>query len=443
MASVPSFDPNIFIPSISGADWTALQKEEADPLMNRAISAYAPGSTYKIPIALAGLKAGVGSQRFTCSGGVQYGDKYMKCWIAEKNRGHGSLDLEGAIKNSCNAFFYQYANAAKIDSIVSIGTMLGLGQKSGIPLSGEAPGILPGPDWLRQNYPREKWSQGYTANTAIGQGFVLATPLQMAMVTSAVANGGLCFEPRLVDKVVGRDGKIVLQEPARIRADLLKDGGLTPAQVEKVRHGMWRVVNEGGGTAGKARLKDIEVAGKTGTAQFWRDGIKDNHTWFICFAPYDKPRYAVAVIVQGAKSGGGVAAPVAAKILEDTFAMEAGTQTVELAALEPAKGNFKFINSVDFGREIPAATAAGADEETATGDATAGNLQQNSKPKNAPSIRDEPDAEGRVKNRPKPKGGLEKFFNNIKLPFFGGGKKKDAPERREKARPSRRSGDGR
>jgi len=435
MASVPSFDPNIFIPNISESDWEALQNAEADPLINRAVSAYAPGSTYKIPIALAGAQAGVDDRRFTCTGGVQYGNKYMRCWIAEKHRSHGSLDLEGALKNSCNAFFYQYGNAAKIDAIVSIGKMLGLGQKSGVPLSGEATGILPGPAWLAKTHPRERWSQGYTANTAIGQGFVLATPLQMAAITSTVANGGLAYEPKLVEKVVAQDGKVLLDAPVRIRADLIKDGGLSPAQIEHVRHGMWRVVNEGGGTAGKARLKNHEVAGKTGTAQFWREGKKDNHTWFVCFAPYEKPRYAVAVIVQGAKSGGGVAAPIAAKILEDIFAMEEEKKPVELARLDPAIGNFNFVDSIDFGREIPAATSAGADEEIATGEATSENLQQDSKPKNAPSIRQEPDAEGRVQNRPQPKGGLEKFFNNIKLPFFGGDKKKEPSDRQEKARP--------
>jgi penicillin-binding protein 2 len=125
------------------------------------------------------------------------------------------------------------------------------------------------------------------------------------------------------------------------------------------------VVNRGGGTAASARIKNYEVAGKTGTAQFWRGRVKDNHTWFIAFAPYEKPRYAVAVIVQGAQSGGGVAAPIAAKILSDIFKMEEG-EAVEVAALEPAKGSFQFVSSVDFGRPIPAALADAPPEETAT-----------------------------------------------------------------------------
>lgn len=405
MASVPSYDPNTFIPSISAADWTALTGDDTDPLMNRALSAYAPGSTYKIPIALAGLRKGVGGKRFTCSGGVQYGNKYMQCWIAAQKRGtHGSLSLSDAIKVSCNAFFYQYGNEAGIDQIVAVGNMLGLGQRSGLPLSGEAGGILPGPDWLRQNYPRERWSSGYTANVSIGQGFVLASPLQMAMVTAAVANGGTAFYPRLVDRVIAQDGTVVRQEPVKVRANLLENG-FTADQIELVRKGMWKVVHEGGGTAGRARIKGYEVAGKTGTAQFWRGGVKDNHTWFIAFAPYEKPRYAVCVFVQGAKSGGGVAAPIAAKILDDIFKMENG-EKVELAALEPAKGSFSHIEAVDFGRAIPAATSVTPDEETAPSAAAPERRLQDastSRVSATPDIRPDADDEGRVSHRTRAK----------------------------------------
>ncbi len=355
MASVPSYDPNIFIPTISAAAWSELTQDPTDPLINRATSAYAPGSTYKIPTALAGLRAGLEDRRFTCTGVVTYGNTPMKCWIADKNGAHGAIDLESAIRVSCNAFFYQYGNAAGIDNIVAVGNMLGFGQKSGLPLSGEASGILPGPEWMRANYPRERWSSGQTANASIGQGFVLTTPLQMAMVAATVANGGTSYYPRLVDKVVAQDGTTIRQEPIKIRANLV-ESGFTPEEIEKVRRGMWDVVNRGGGTAASARIKNYEVAGKTGTAQFWRGRVKDNHTWFIAFAPYEKPRYAVAVIVQGAQSGGGVAAPIAAKILADIFKMEEG-DAVEVAALEPAKGSFQFVSSVDFGRPIPAALA--------------------------------------------------------------------------------------
>ena len=417
MASVPSYDPNKFIPSIAAKDWVELNKDETNPMLNRAISAYAPGSTYKIPIGLAGLRAGVGDRSFNCSGGVTYGNKFMKCWIAEKNGSHGMMNLPNALKVSCNAFFYQYGNAAGIDDIVAMGNMLGLGQKSGIPLSGEAPGILPGPEYLAQISPNERWSAGYTANTSIGQGMVLASPLQMAIIAATVANGGTCYYPRMIDKVVSQDGKVELQEPAKVRSNLITDGGLTAEQIEKVRLGMNKVVNESGGTAGKARIKDVVVAGKTGTAQFWRSGVKDNHTWFVAFAPYDAPKYAVCVIVQGAKSGGGVSAPIAAKILEDTFALDKEPaegeekKPYEMAWLEPAPGNFSFVDSVDFNRDIPAATTIAADEETGGPDSTQG-AQENTPA--APNVRPDADEGGRTQNRERKPTALDKFFNIFK-----------------------------
>lgn len=434
MASVPSYDPNVFIPAIAAKDWTELTKDETNPLLNRAISAYAPGSTFKIPVAVAGLRAGVGNKTFTCTGGVQYGDKFMKCWIFDKHGTHGTIGLSDAIKLSCNAFFYQYGNAAGIDQIVAVGNMLGLGQKSGLPLSGEAPGVLPGPEWLASANPKAHWTSGLTANTAIGQGDVLATPLQMAMIAAAVANGGNVFYPRLVDKVMSQEGGVVQREPSRLRANLLTDAGLTDEQLEKVRRGMWKVVNEGGGTAGRARIKGVEVAGKTGTAQFWRKGVKDNHTWFVSFAPYQDPRYVVVVFVQGAKSGGGVSAPIAAKILDEIFKMENGTQDppLQMAALEPAKGNFRFVESVDFGREIPAATTVGDDGETADTPAANAARSQENTPAASPNVREEADDRGRVKNQDAKPNALQKFFN-----FLGGKRdKSDGGDRQKKQTPA-------
>lgn len=407
MASVPSYDPNSFIPAIATADWNALIGDSTDPLINRALSAYAPGSTYKIPTALAGLRAGLDDAHLNCSGGVQYGNKVMACWIASKNGAHGTLDLENSIRVSCNAYFYQFGNKAGIDQIVATGHMLGLGEKSGLPLTGEAPGILPGPAWLQANYPRERWTSGHTANVSIGQGFVLATPLQMAMVSATVANGGMSYYPRLVDKVVAPDGTVVRQEPVKIRANLA-EGGILPQKLEIVRRGMWDVVNRGGGTAASARIKNYEVAGKTGTAQFWRGKVKDNHTWFIAFAPYQNPRYAVAVIVQGAQSGGGVAAPIAAKILSDIFKMEEG-EKIEIAALTPAPGSFKFVSSVDFGRPIPAALADAPEADLAASEGPPAGAP--------PTVRPAADAEGTVQKKP-----------NLFQRLFGGGRKKEKTE---------------
>ena len=400
MASVPSYDPNVFIPSISATDWKNINKDETNPMVNRAISAYAPGSTYKIPIALAGMRAGLEDKSFSCYGGVQYGDKYMRCWIAEKKRTHGQLSLEDAIKVSCNAYFYQFGNAAGIEQIVAIGNMLGLGQKSGIPISGESPGVLPGPEWLNIINPRARWSNGLTANTAIGQGDVLASPLQMAIVTAALANGGTVYYPRLIDRIVSQDGKVVQQDPPRVRSNLLTDAGLTAAQVNHVRQGMWCVVNEGGGTAGRAKNSDIPTAGKTGTAQFWRSGVKDNHTWFISFAPFENPEYVVVVFVQGAKSGGGVSAPIAAKILDEIQKYKSGKEDIQLAALEPAKGNFLFTESVDFGREVAATNKLFDDGETAESPSATG---QENRPAAEPTVRADADEAGRVQNKNQPR----------------------------------------
>ncbi len=423
MASVPSFDPNQFVPTISKADWEKLAKDETDPLMNRAINAYAPGSTFKLCTALAGLRAGIGNNQYNCSGGVQYGNKYMRCWVLTAKPPlppHGMQDLTTGLKNSCDPFFYQYGNAAGIDQIDYVGHLLGIGQKMDLPLNNVASGVLPGPAWLAQNAPRERWSPGYTANTSIGQGFVLATPLQMATVCATVANGGTVYQPHLVKEVAAQEGAVVKEEPVKLTTDLVKDGGLKPEQIEKVRKGMWRVVNDETGTARKARVKGVEVAGKTGTAQFWRGKIKDNHTWFICFAPYNKPRYVVCIFVQGGKSGGGVAAPIAQKILEQIFAMENG-QEVKLEALAPAPGSFQQITGVDFSKEFP--TAFGSDTATVP-DAPAEDNDDHpsaeTKPGTAtatakPDIQD--DADTHPNNKPRQQGGLQKFFN-----FLGGGR---------------------
>lgn len=419
MASVPSFDPNKFIPTISGKDWDVLLKDSTDPLTNRAISSYAPGSIFKVVTGLAGLRQGIGRKSFTCDGGVQYGNKYMQCWVSQRRvqSRHGSLTLPSAIKVSCNAFFYQYGNAAGIEQIDTIGNMLGLGQKSGVPLSAESSGLLPSPQWLATTSPTERWSAGYTANTAIGQGFVLTTPLQMAMVTAAIANGGISYYPRLIDRVVSPDGRIISQEPPKVRANLLEDGKISPEDLQLIRSGMLAVVNSGGGTGGNARMS-TSVAGKTGTAQFWRKGVKDNRVWFIAFSPYDKPKYAVCVMVEGAKSGGGVAAPIVRKILEDIFNMNRG-QIPQLSVLAPASGGFGQIGSVRFyGNNLTVKPMTAEDEETADTApppderAVDPSKRETSAP---PDLTEEADTSRRGQNRVK-RGDFRKFFDIIRLP---------------------------
>src|SRR5437762_10031093 len=249
MASVPSFDPNTFIPSIKAKDWEALRKDEANPMVNRAVSAFPPGSTFKLVTTLAGLRRGLATKTFNCGGGVSYGDHFFHCWIGEKGGSHGTLGVSDAIKVSCNSFFYQFGNAAGIEAIDETGDSLGLGKTSGIEITNESPGVLPGPDWMRIHYPRERWSSAYTANVSIGQGYDLVTPLQLAMVYATVANGGISYYPRLVQSVTDADGKPVLNEkgtpvvPAapKIRRDLRFD--FKREQIELARRGLWKVVN--------------------------------------------------------------------------------------------------------------------------------------------------------------------------------------------------------
>jgi penicillin-binding protein 2 len=362
MASVPSYDPNKFIPAISARDWAELKDADADPLTNRAISAFAPGSTYKIATSLAGLTKGLAKAVYTCNGGVTYGNTYMRCWIQAEHGGtHGPQTLTEAIKNSCDAFFYQYGNAAGIDAIDAVGKSLGLGEVSGIELTNEASGILPSPEWLRTTHNNERWSQGTTANSAIGQGYVMATPLQMAMIAATVANGGVSYQPSLIYKIQEPDGTSV-RRPDKIRGDLTKMNKLTPDQIELVRKGMWRVVNDSG-TGARAKVPGVILAGKTGTAQAWTDGKKDDNAWFIAFAPYDHPKLALAIIVQGGLAGGEVAAPIASKIIEESLALERGYDP-DLKPMEPGIGNFKSVDRVDFKNSTVPAQVSPTDDET-------------------------------------------------------------------------------
>ena len=384
MASVPSFDPNKFVPSISAHDWSAIKNAEADPLVNRGTSTYAPGSTYKLVTTLAGLTKGLAKAKFYCSGGVSYGNTYMHCWGV-----HGEQGLVDAIKNSCDGYFYQFGNAAGIEAIDRVGQALGLGQTTGIELTDEDPGLLPSPDWLQANK-TERWTPGQTANTSIGQGYVLTSPLQMAMVVATVANGGICYQPTLVYQTAGPDGKIV-PRPARIRSDLTRDLGLSKQQIDLVRKGMWEVVNAPDGTGKKGAVGGIEVAGKTGTAQFWRNGKKDDHTWFLAFAPFDHPRIALAVMVEGGKSGGGVAAPLASAILEKIFALDHGYDP-GLKPLEPAVGNYNLVDSVnpDQGNEVQITSTETDDHRSSDNEEHARRV---SRVQAEPDIRPEPDSE--------------------------------------------------
>ena len=408
MVSVPSFDPNTFIPSIKAKDWKALQKDEGDPLVNRAISALPPGSTFKLVTAFAGLRGtkNLANAKYGCGGGVSYGDHFFRCWVAEKHYTHGTIGLADAIKVSCDSFFYQYGNAAGIQSIDVVGKLLGIGEESGLHLSGEQTGNMPGPEWMQIHHPQERWSQAQTANVSIGQGYTLVSPLQLAMAYVAAANGGTCYYPRLVDKVLDQNGTPVVDEQGktvnfapRIRADLRNE--VSPQDMELVRQGLWKVVNEDGGTGGRARLENVVVAGKTGTAQATDRGQEENVAWFTCFAPFDHPKYVVAVMVQGASGHGGeVAGPIATRILERTLAQDEGNFDMQVAWLTPAHhpNPLELIKSVSY-----AGNNLGGEDEEGADTSQSGATVQMADSGAQPDVEPEADAAGQVKRARAPR----------------------------------------
>src|SRR6202047_209093 len=404
MVSVPSFDPNTFIPSIKAKDWQALQKDEGDPLVNRAISCLPPGSTFKLITALAGLRGtkNIAGAKSSCGGGVSFGDHFFRCWVAAKHYTHGTIGLADAIKVSCDSFFYQYGNAAGIQSIDVVGKMLGIGEESGLQLSGEQTGNMPGPEWMQIHHPQERWSQAQTANVSIGQGYTLVSPLQLAMAYATIANGGVCYYPRLVDRVLNQDGspvvdehgKVAVPQTPRVRSDLREE--MSPDKIDLVRKGLWKVVNEDGGTGGRARLKDVVVAGKTGTAQATDRGHEENVAWFTCFAPFDHPKYVVAVMVQGASGHGGeVAGPIATRILERVLAQDEGNFDMQVAWLAPAHhpNPLQLIKAVSYtGGNLGSEDEEGADtSQSATVQMASDNA--------SPDVEPEADAQGKVAKR--------------------------------------------
>jgi len=352
----------------------------------------------------AGLRKGLTNNKFNCGGGVSYGDHFFQCWVASKHYTHGSIGLSDAIKVSCDSFFYQYGNAAGIQSIDTIGKMLGIGEESGLQLSGEQTGNMPGPEWMQIHHPQERWSSAQTANVSIGQGYTLVSPLQLGMAYVTIANGGTCYYPRLVDKVLNQNGtplldeqgKPVVSQKPRVRSDLRRE--LTPDQITLVRKGLWKVVNEDGGTGGRGRLKNVRVAGKTGTAQATERGHEENVAWYVCFAPFDSPKYVVAVMVQGASGHGGeVAAPIATRILERTIAMDEGNFDMQLTWLAPAhhENPFELVKSVSFKESN---VGGGADDEDAG--ASSADVQMASDSA-SPDVEQEADAQGQVSKRPR------------------------------------------
>jgi penicillin-binding protein 2 len=322
--SLPAYDPNDFAGGgIDQATWSALNTDRLKPLQNRASQGrYSPGSTFKIAVATSALQEGIIKPDFKvhCAGSANFYGRTFKCW---KPGGHGTVDLEHAIEQSCNVYFYTVGNMVGIDKIHKWAEALGLGVKSGIDLPNEVEGLVPSTQW-KQEKVHEKWYAGETISVAIGQGQVSVTPVSMAVMMSTLANGGTHWTPHLVKAVdEGNGWKSWPAPPPQSRVELF------PETLRAVRQGLWLVVN-GAGTGGRARIPGRDVAGKTGTAQVISiEGgraaagktsldLRD-HGWFVFFAPRDNPEIAGVIFAEHAEHGAS-AAPIAKYVMETYFA---------------------------------------------------------------------------------------------------------------------------
>ncbi|MFO7534515.1 MAG: penicillin-binding protein 2 [Kiritimatiellia bacterium] len=312
LASSPTFDPNGFVSGISRELWSALNADDSDlPMMNRAIgSFYPPGSLFKPIVGIAGLenKLWDSDTVVPCPGYYLLGSKPIGCWNVN---GHGPLSLRKAIEGSCNTYFITLGVAIGYPSIYRMAQAMGLGKRTGIELDGELGGLLPDATWKRAQY-KDGWREGDTCNASIGQGFLGVTPLQMASVCATIANGGRVYRPRLIrgSRPAGSDSE---PDPA---PDLVRDLHWGPRTISVIRGGMRDVVNSPTGTGKNARLANVVVAAKTGTAEVGRKGEGKKHVWMMAFAPFDEPRYAVAMVIEEGVSGGSTVGPKVGKLLE-------------------------------------------------------------------------------------------------------------------------------
>ncbi len=357
MASVPDYNPNDFIPSIDAKTYKAYLENDCTPLIDRSISPFAPGSTFKLGTALTGCLHQLGSRSFSCDGYVSYGSYKPACWLWNKSRGsHGLLSLPQAIQKSCNPYFYKLGNTLGEDRMVTGFTMLGFGRQTGIRLPNENPGNLPGSKAWKYLTRKSGLTPGDIAQLSIGQGGSLATPLQLCSMVSCIANGGRYYRPRLVKEVVMADGKRPIEDKPELRFDLIQEG-VQPEHLELVRQGMWKAVNEAGGTAGRARIPGVELAAKTGTAQTADLGKASHNSWTVAFGPFENPKYAVAVLVQNGKSGGAVCGPLVHLIFRGLLARDDGMQ-LPLSPLDPVEGNRDPIEEIPLPDDVMAAIDA-------------------------------------------------------------------------------------
>ena len=324
-ASSPGFDPALFTRRLAPEQWASYLEDKRKPLENKAIRGqYPPGSTFKIITALAGLSEGLIDEKTVveCTGEYKLGTGTFRCW---HRKGHGRVTLRAALRESCDVYFYVLGEKLGVDRIAMYARKFGLGEPTGIGMDGEKSGFVPTSEW-KEKKTGIKWFRGETLPVSIGQGYLTATPVQLAAMTSGLATDGKIYRPHIVKRILDRDGKTEKE----FTPEIMKSVDLKPEHFRLVREGLWAVVNEPRGTGAAARLYEVKVAGKTGTSQVVK--MKDSsravaykhrdHALFVAFAPFDKPEIAVAVVVEHGEHGGGAAAPVAGQILRKYFELK-------------------------------------------------------------------------------------------------------------------------
>ena len=322
--SRPTYDPNMFIAGVSDEQWKQLFEDPARAMYNRSVQAqYPPGSIFKLVTAYAALTNGkiteTAYQR-PCFGGLQFGNRYYKCW---QKKGHGALQLDMAIIQSCDVFFYQLGMKLSVDEFANAGRLFGLGKKTGIDLPSEASGVLPDRAYLDRLFGTRGWSRGLLLNYSIGQGEILVTPVQLCELVARFGNGGKRVSPHIVKMIVGPDGKTVF----KAKNDAAPVAGIEPAPLGFIREAMKGVVASDWGTGRAAAIPGIAVAGKTGTAQ---NPHGNDHAIFVAYAPADDPAICIAIVMENAGHGGSMAAPIAKRVLTAFFNPLGGTGAVAL-----------------------------------------------------------------------------------------------------------------
>jgi len=335
MVSKPSFDPSIFARKITQEEWRDLMENPHRPLQNKGIQGqYPPGSVFKIITAIAGLETGTitPQTQLVCTGSYHYGNRNFRCW---KDGGHGTLNLHRAIVESCDVFFYQVGLKVGVDNISRYASEFGLGKKTGISLPHEKSGTLPSSSWKRK-YLGASWYSGETLSLAVGQGYLNVTPLQLALLISTIANGGKLYLPQIVERVENISGETLKEYPPVELGRV----NVSERTLRIIQEALLGAVNEPQGTGWGCALKEIKVAGKTGTAQVVRmpENFKKgdmnrmplrfrDHAWFVAYAPWEDPKIAISVLVEHGGFGAAAAVPIAKKVIEGYFKIEHSTPT--------------------------------------------------------------------------------------------------------------------